>query len=94
MDEDTESIIRRLNRIKPGEAIIYFVGYLDFTRYCDPLGSANSIAIAAYSLYQAKKVHLFQRRLSVPVNRNGAIDWREGRGNGFEYIALGLRRFI
>lgn len=81
----------KLMSLLPGEAYVYFVGFLDAERSVRPDGEAAALADLAYDLYQEKKVHLTQRRLSPPLKYNGSEDWHGGVGQGFEYIATGAQ---
>ena len=88
---ETESVIKALSSLEPGESYIYFVGFLDEERIARPEGSACVIADAAYQLAMADKVHLTQERRSPPTSR-GEINWHLGCGKGFKYIATGAKQ--
>lgn len=81
--------IQKLRTIQPGESFVYFTGFLDKERERNPRGEAAQIANLAYDLFIEKKVCLTQRRLGLPIRKDGAIDWHLGHGEGFEYIATG-----
>jgi hypothetical protein len=87
--EDVEKIIERLYKLKPGEKIIYFTGFLEYSRSTDPYGSTNRIAGVAYDLATSRRILLTQRRLSAPIVHGGYPDWVCGIGRGFDYIATG-----
>lgn len=86
---DDESIITRLYTLRPGQSVIYYVGFLDAERNGDPL--AIKAAVLAGQLARQGKVHLTQRRLGLPT-KDGVTDWFTGIGPGFEYIATGALR--
>lgn len=84
--------IKALKNLRPGETYIYYSGYLESERLNNPLGEFSRLADFAYSLMEAGKVTLIQRRLSPPRNRYGRTDWKEGKGDGFDYIAIGIQQ--
>jgi len=49
----------------------------------------DSVARLAYKLYTEGKITLTQRRLGPPTMASGEINWDQGIGPGFEYIATG-----
>jgi len=81
---ETESAIKAMSSLEPGETYVYFVGFLDEERLAAP----HAVADAAYHLYLAGKVHLTQKRMTLPTSR-GVVDWGRGCGKGFRYIATG-----
>ncbi len=81
-----ESVIDALISIRPGQKVVYFVGYLDMERNGNP--GAVKAAVLAGQLSRQGKVHLTQRRLGLPT-KDGTVDWSAGLGPGFEYIATG-----
>lgn len=82
--------IKALKNLKPGESYTYYSGFLESERLNDPLGEHSRLADFAYSLMQEGKLTLTQRRLSPPRNRFGRTDWQDGKGAGFDYIAIGI----
>ena len=87
-EHTTEESIRRLRHLAPGEQYIYFVGFLDEDRARNPRGPSNQIAQIAYELMEEGRLILVQRRISIPMHL-GVVDWKNGHGGGFEYIAVG-----
>lgn len=86
-----EELIQRLRSLKPGERIVYFIGFLDELRMRRPPPREVIIANVAYELACSGRVALVQRRISSPVtSKGGFIDWKLGIGKGFEYWAIGL----
>lgn len=85
---DSAKLIQDLINLKPGEKVVYFVGFLDINKTEDPKVRP---AIIASRLAQEGKIHLTQRRLGLP-NKEGETDWLCGVGPGFEYIAIGASR--
>ena len=85
---DAQQLIIELDRLRPGEQVVYFTGFLDFERQKNPTPEEVRVANIAYALSQQRKVVLTQRRLGPPVY-HGMVDWRVGVGCGFEYIATG-----
>jgi len=84
-----ESVIDALLAIRPGQKVVYFVGFLDMERNGNP-GAVKAAALAN-QMERRGKVHLTQRRLGLPT-RDGVVDWCAGIGPGFEYIATGAIR--
>lgn len=84
-----ESVMEALLTIRPGQKVVYFVGYLDMERNGNP-GAIKAASMAA-QMERRGRVHLTQRRLGLPT-REGAVDWCSGIGPGFEYIATGAIR--
>lgn len=84
-----EYIIKRLRELQPQHSIIYFTGFLDEERNRSPFGPASVIATVAYDLMKRGLVHLTQKRVSPPRELNGLVNWNEGTGQGFTYIATG-----
>ena len=84
--------IKALKNLQPGETYIYFTGFLESERLNNPLGENSRLADFAYSLMEDGKITLLQQRLTFPVNRLGKVDWREGIGRGFHYIAVGVQQ--
>ncbi len=87
---DFEQLSLHLRSLGPGQKLTYFIGFLDSERFERPKGPASQTASVAYDLYLQGFIHLVQRRLSKPFSR-GQVDWRNGLGQGFEYIAIGAR---
>lgn len=85
----SEPTINMLIAIRPGESVIYFVGFLDMERNGNP-GAIKTATLAA-QLARQGRVHLTQRRIGSPT-KDGRVDWHGGTGPGFEYIATGVRR--
>jgi hypothetical protein len=81
-----ESVIEALITIRPGQKVVYFVGFLDMERNGNP-GSIKAAAMAG-QLARKGRIHLTQRRLGLPT-KDGVLDWSTGIGPGFEYIATG-----
>lgn len=88
---DYEEIALRLRAITPGQRIVYFTGFLDSERLERPRGAAAEVATLAIELYRLGRVTLTQRRLGPPLFRSN-VDWRNGHGPGFDYIAIGVER--
>ena len=88
---DQNDLIRRLTSLQPGESLVYHSGKLepgiDFPKDNHD-GRLLSVAAIALQLAQSGRVHLTQRRLGPPI-KDGVVDWRNGYGPGFEYIATG-----
>lgn len=84
-----ESVLEALLTIRPGQSVIYFVGFLDMERNGNP--GAIKAAVLANQMAKRGRVHLTQRRLGLPT-KEGVVDWRAGIGPGFEYIATGSIR--
>lgn len=84
-----ESVIEALLSIRPGQSVVYFVGFLDLERNGNP--GAIKAAVLAGQMARKGRVLLTQRRLGLPT-RDGEVDWRSGIGPGFEYIATGAVR--
>ncbi len=83
-------LIKQLRSLKPGERILYYIGFLDELRMRRPPPREVIIANVAYELYCQDRVLLTQKRLSAPITSKGSfIDWKLGIGKGFEYWATG-----
>ena len=85
----SDYLTKKLRDLRPGESLIYFVGYLDSERLYNP-GSQNArVSDVAYDLCKEGKVCLTQCRVGPPISNGGMIDWKNGLGGGFKYIATG-----
>ena len=82
-------MINKLRNLRPGESLVYFVGFLDSEKISTPRSDNSIIAGVAYDLALEGKVLLTQKRLSHPITKEGHIDWSRGKGDGFKYIATG-----
>jgi hypothetical protein len=82
-DPHTRDLLDALYKLRRGEKLVYVSGTLT-TR------SEQWLAKMARELYRAGTVTLVQRRLGPPT-RDGKIDWHNGIGPGFDYIAIGLQ---
>jgi hypothetical protein len=78
---DMTHMLRSLRR---GEKLVYASGVDLYER------KAARIATVAMELYKAGAVTLVQKRLGPPM-KFGKINWHNGVGPGFAYIAIGLR---
>lgn len=74
------SIALQLENLAPGIRMIYHRGFLE--------DAEIGVAAAALNAFNRGKVHLFQSRLGPP-KRNGKVDWENGIGPGFQYMAVG-----
>jgi len=84
-----ETVMEALLTIRPGQKVVYFVGHLDMERNGNP--GAIKAAVMAGQMARKGRVHLTQRRLGLPT-KDGMVDWHNGIGPGFEYIATGAIR--
>jgi hypothetical protein len=84
IDRNPKTVIPALQNLKRGEKLVYHRGFLDRAPH-----GVTEIASAAGELSDAGKVTLTQRRLGPPMFR-GEVDWHDGVGPGFEYIATGV----
>ena len=84
-----ESVMEALLTIRPGQKVVYYVGFLDMERGGNPGG--KKAATLAGQMARQGRIHLTQRRLGLPT-RDGVVDWHSGIGPGFEYIATGAIR--
>lgn len=87
----TEELIRSLYNLRPGERIIYFIGFLDKERYDNPTGKYAAVAQVAQDLAERGLILLIQERISPPL-RNKLLDWTFGIGGGFRYWAVGSKQ--
>lgn len=85
-----EIIIKRMRALRPGESLVYHVGFLDGDRMAGD-GSVYRIAKAALEFSSMGIIHLTQQRLGTPKTGEGYIDWKLGIGGGFKYIATGAK---
>ena len=85
----TQEILTKVKKLKPGEQIVYYTGFMDFERWEAPNSPTSVLSMAVYSLAMAGQVYLTQKRISPPVLQNGDTDWSNGIGVGFQYIATG-----
>jgi hypothetical protein len=88
-DAEYNEASHKLYALLPGERYVYFKGHLSFTRETNPHGTVAAISYLAYRLWQDGRVLLTQRRMGDPIKTAGYIDWKQGVGMGFEYIATG-----
>lgn len=88
-DADLDIAIQALKNLAPGDAYVYFVGFLEEERMLNKHSTGSRLSDIAYSLMLEGKVYLTQKRVSLPAIKGGAIDWNRGVGNGFKYIATG-----
>lgn len=82
--------IKDLKSLKPGETYVYFTGFLESEKLNNPDSDSCKLAAFAFSLMEAGKVILVQKRLSRPYDQHGALNWSSGMGHGFHYIAVGV----
>lgn len=82
---DPSQLAEALRNLKPGEKLVYHRGHL---RYASQ--GIRTVADMARVLFEAGNVSLHQVRLSEPKAK-GAVDWKNGEGNGMEYIAIGIK---
>lgn len=81
MTAHDNAIIQRLQSIRKGEKVIYYVGPSNCDLSCP-------VFAYAYELSLEKKVRLFQRRIEPPM-LNGKENPTSGVGK-FEYLAVGV----
>ena len=86
--ETADALILALNKLKPGEKIVYYRG-LNIHGVNRDNGAARVIDEASI-LSEEGKVHLARRRISPPITRSG-IDHINGIGE-FEFLAIGKSR--
>ena len=84
--DSRDTIITALRKLRRGEKLVYYTGDLMLSLY---IRGVRDIANAAMSLSEAGRVYLTQRRLGDPTTHLNVVDWKFGRGLGFEYIATG-----
>jgi len=82
---DPNKVIPAIRELKKGEKVVYHTGFLDSDR---GVPNVRVIATEVFERARVGLIHLTQRRLGPPIS-NGQVDWRNGVGPGFEYIATG-----
>ena len=84
MTAENAMAVAKLRSIQPGQSFVYWTG--------DSISrTAKEFREAFYNAAEKEHVHLTQRRLGPPITgktKDGPIiDWRNGIGPGFEWIA-------
>jgi hypothetical protein len=82
---DPNTVIPAVRELRKGEKVVYHTGFLDSDR---GIPNVRIIATEVFERARAGLVLLTQRRLGPPIFK-GEVDWRNGVGPGFEYIATG-----